>query len=40
MAEAYEGNFLGKGILGSDYDLDVVIHRGAGAYILWRKRQD
>ncbi|MDP6578049.1 MAG: NADH-quinone oxidoreductase subunit NuoF [Candidatus Marinimicrobia bacterium] len=33
VAEAYEGNFLGKGILGSDYDLDVVIHRGAGAYI-------
>ena len=33
VAEAYEENLLGKGILGSDYDLDVVIHRGAGAYI-------
>ncbi|HHZ80882.1 MAG TPA: NADH-quinone oxidoreductase subunit NuoF [Candidatus Marinimicrobia bacterium] len=33
LAEAYDANLLGKGILGSDYDLDVVIHRGAGAYI-------
>ena len=24
---------LGKGILGSDFDLDMVLHRGAGAYI-------
>ncbi|MEE2877257.1 MAG: NADH-quinone oxidoreductase subunit NuoF [Candidatus Neomarinimicrobiota bacterium] len=33
VAEAYHENLLGKGILGSDYNLDVVIHRGAGAYI-------
>ena len=33
LAEAYDANLLGRGILGSDYDLDVVIHRGAGAYI-------
>ncbi len=33
VAEAYRENLLGKGIIGSDYDLDVVIHRGAGAYI-------
>ena len=33
LAEAYDANLLGKGILGSGYDLDVVIHRGAGAYI-------
>jgi len=33
LAEAYDANLLGKGILGSDYDLDVVIHRGAGAYM-------
>ena len=33
LAEAYDANLFGKGILGSDYDLDVVIHRGAGAYI-------
>ena len=25
--------FLGRGIVGSDYDLDIVLHRGAGAYI-------
>ena len=33
VAEAYENNLLGDNILGSDYSLDVVIHRGAGAYI-------
>lgn len=33
IAEAYEGGFLGKNICGSGYDLDFVIHRGAGAYI-------
>jgi len=32
-AEAYERGFLGKGIAGSDYNLDFIIHRGAGAYI-------
>jgi NADH-quinone oxidoreductase subunit F len=31
--QAYAKGFLGKNILGSGYDLDVVIHRGAGAYI-------
>ena len=31
--EAYAGGYLGKGICGSDYDLDIVLHRGAGAYI-------
>nr|NIR49706.1 NADH-quinone oxidoreductase subunit NuoF [candidate division KSB1 bacterium]NIR72868.1 NADH-quinone oxidoreductase subunit NuoF [candidate division KSB1 bacterium]NIS25145.1 NADH-quinone oxidoreductase subunit NuoF [candidate division KSB1 bacterium]NIT72056.1 NADH-quinone oxidoreductase subunit NuoF [candidate division KSB1 bacterium]NIU25847.1 NADH-quinone oxidoreductase subunit NuoF [candidate division KSB1 bacterium] len=30
---AYEKGSLGKGIFGSDFDLDVVVHRGAGAYI-------
>jgi len=25
--------YLGKGIFGTDYDLDIVVHRGAGAYI-------
>ena len=25
--------YLGTGVAGSDYDLDVVLHRGAGAYI-------
>ncbi|HEX9123690.1 MAG TPA: NADH-quinone oxidoreductase subunit NuoF [Actinomycetota bacterium] len=33
VAEAYDEGFLGKDILGTGYDLDVVIHRGAGAYI-------
>src|SRR3989338_5435468 len=32
LEEAYRKNFLGKKIFGSDYDLEVVIHRGAGAY--------
>ena len=30
---AYEQGFLGKGIFGTDFDLDIVLHRGAGAYI-------
>jgi NADH-quinone oxidoreductase subunit F len=33
LDEARAGGIFGKGIAGSDYDLDVVIHRGAGAYI-------
>ena len=31
--EAYSENWLGKNIQGTGFDLDVVIHRGAGAYI-------
>jgi NADH-quinone oxidoreductase subunit F len=30
---AYSAGLLGKNILGSGYDLDIVVHRGAGAYI-------
>jgi NADH-quinone oxidoreductase subunit F len=33
IAEAYDRGFLGKGIAGSDVDVDMVLHRGAGAYI-------
>src|SRR6266571_2741807 len=33
IEEAHEHNFLGKNILGSGFDVDVYIHRGAGAYI-------
>ncbi len=33
IAEAYTEGYLGKDILGSGYDLDVCVHRGAGAYI-------
>jgi NADH-quinone oxidoreductase subunit F len=32
-AEAYGAGYLGRNILGSGYDLDVVVHAGAGAYI-------
>ncbi len=31
--EAYKEGYLGKNILGSDFSLDIFIHRGAGAYI-------
>ncbi len=33
IEEAYEKGYLGKDILGSGFDLDVYVHRGAGAYI-------
>ena len=33
LAEAREKNFLGKNVLGSGYNLDIWLHRGAGAYI-------
>jgi len=33
VAEAYEAGCLGRDILGSGYDLDLVVHAGAGAYI-------
>ena len=33
LAEARSRNFLGKNILGSGYDLEIYVHRGAGAYI-------
>lgn len=33
IAEAHEKGFLGKDILKSGFDLDVIVHRGAGAYI-------
>ncbi|MCI0534688.1 MAG: NADH-quinone oxidoreductase subunit NuoF [Verrucomicrobiales bacterium] len=31
--DAYKNGFLGKNLLGSSHDLDIVVHRGAGAYI-------
>jgi len=31
--EAYEAGLLGKDILGSGYDLELIVHKGAGAYI-------
>ncbi len=33
IAEAREKSYLGKGIFGSDFDLEIYVHRGAGAYI-------
>ncbi|HEY5709411.1 MAG TPA: NADH-quinone oxidoreductase subunit NuoF [Solirubrobacterales bacterium] len=33
VAEAYEAGYLGKDILGTRRDLELVVHRGAGAYI-------
>ena len=33
VREAYAAGLLGKNILGSGFDLDIVVHSGAGAYI-------
>jgi NADH-quinone oxidoreductase subunit F len=33
VAQAYGAGYLGKNILGSGYDLDIIVHAGAGAYI-------
>lgn len=33
IAEAYAGGLLGANIFGTGYDLNVYVHRGAGAYI-------
>ncbi|MGH3328062.1 MAG: NADH-quinone oxidoreductase subunit NuoF [Streptomycetales bacterium] len=33
VQEAYDAGYLGRNILGSGYDLDIIVHAGAGAYI-------
>lgn len=33
IAEAHEKGFLGKNIQGTGFDLEIYVHRGAGAYI-------
>lgn len=33
VAEAYAAGYLGSNILGSGFDLDLIVHAGAGAYI-------
>ena len=33
LAKAYKKGLVGKNILGSDFSADIVIHKGAGAYI-------
>ncbi|MCP2314849.1 NADH-quinone oxidoreductase subunit F [Nocardia amikacinitolerans] len=33
VAQAYEAGYLGRDILGSGFDLELIVHAGAGAYI-------
>ena len=33
VREAYAAGYLGKNIMGTGYDLDIIVHAGAGAYI-------
>src|SRR4051812_18978097 len=33
VAEAYEAGYIGTDVLGSGFDLELVVHSGAGAYI-------
>ncbi|MBL8012602.1 MAG: NADH-quinone oxidoreductase subunit NuoF [Candidatus Omnitrophica bacterium] len=33
IQEAHQKGFLGKGIMGTSFDLEIVVHQGAGAYI-------
>lgn len=33
VQEAYDAGLIGSNILNSGYDLDIIVHRGAGAYI-------
>jgi NADH-quinone oxidoreductase subunit F len=33
VREAYEAGYIGQNILGSGFNLEVIVHRGAGAYI-------
>jgi len=33
VSDAYARGYAGKGIFGTDYDLEIVVHAGAGAYI-------
>jgi NADH-quinone oxidoreductase subunit F len=33
LAEAYQAGLVGRNIQGSSFDFDIVVHRGAGAYI-------
>ena len=34
LNEAYEAGYVGRNILGSDFSVDIVLHWGAGAYIV------
>src|SRR5690606_40484768 len=33
LAQARDAGYVGRNILGSGFDLEIVVHRGAGAYI-------
>jgi len=33
VADAYAAGYIGTNILGSDFSADIIVHRGAGAYI-------
>ena len=33
LAQAREWGLLGRGILGTDFDFDITVHRGAGAFV-------
>src|SRR5690242_6800291 len=33
VREAYDAGLIGQNVLGSDFSCDVIVHRGAGAYI-------
>ena len=33
VREAYEAGYAGKNVMGLGYDIDVIVHAGAGAYI-------
>ena len=33
MREARGAGYLGRGVFGTDFDFDIILHRGAGAYI-------
>ena len=37
LAKAYAQGYVGKNILGTGFDCDIVIHRGAGAYEAGRR---
>ena len=34
LNEAYAAGYIGKNILGTDFSVDIVLHWGAGAYIV------
>lgn len=34
LDEAYAAGYIGKNILGTDFSIDIVLHQGAGAYIV------